>query len=149
MIENECNQNPPTTSVLVSKGGADSNNNGTINNAVQDIQKNSSDSNSADGDDEADSDNNASLTAEQSIGSTPNCNREEVTDEVENEDYDNSEDNYEEEEDPAEYENTAPAYTMYGISDVNDDFNRCCIPDEDFDECYQYQKNGSENGNYF
>jgi hypothetical protein len=43
-------------------------------------------------------------------------------------------DNYEEEEDPAEYENTAPAYTMYGISDVNNDFDRRCIPDEDVDE---------------
>ena len=99
MIENECNQNPPTTSALVSKGGANSNNNGTIDNAVQDIQNNSSDGNTADGDDEADSDDNASLTAKQSIGSTPNCNRERVTDEVENEDYDNSEDDYEEEED--------------------------------------------------
>ena len=53
-------------------------------------------------------------------------------DEVKSEDYDNYEDDNEKEEDPAKYENTAPAYIC--VFDINDDFDRRWILDEDFDE---------------
>jgi hypothetical protein len=92
----------------------------------------SSDSNNADGDDEADSEDNES---QKPIGSTSAHGRKEDTDEDEDgieEDYD---EDYDKDQDPAEYDDTPiPAYTMYGISDAHDDFDRRCIPEEDFDE---------------
>ena len=120
---NDSSQTPPTT-----YADADGNDNGTIVNAKQE-QNNSSDNNSADGDDEADSDDNESVTAKKPIGSISYCTREEAQDEAENKDDDDYEENYEEDADPEH-----PSYTMYGISDANDDFDRRCIPIEDFDE---------------
>jgi len=59
--------------------------------------------------------------------------------EYEDEDEDGDEEYYEEEneedKDPTECDGTpTPAYTMYGVSDAHDDFDRRCNPTEDFDE---------------
>ena len=118
-----------------SPDGADSHNNDPTTATAQAYQNHSSDSHSADGDDEADSEDNESQNVEKPIGSTSDHSREEDEDEDEEGDEEDYEDDDDEDKDPAEYDSIPiPGYTMYGISDAHDDFDRRCIPEEDFDE---------------
>jgi len=124
--ENEFNHTSPGTKVQRSDED-DSENNDPSTVVAQAYQNNSSDSNSADGDDEADSADKESQGVDKPIGST--------SDHHGDEDEDDDEEGDEEDTDQVEYIGTStPAYSMYGVPDTHDPFDRRCIPEEDFDE---------------
>jgi hypothetical protein len=123
--KNESHNTSPMIKVHSSDDN-DSDNNDPSNVVGQAYQNNSSGSNSADGDDEAESDDNGYQGAENPIGSTSDHHGEEYEEEHEEEN--------EEDKDQVEYIGTsAPAYSMYDVSDAHDPFDRRCIPEEDFD----------------
>jgi len=129
-MENDFHNAPPGTKVQRSDED-DSNNHDPSTVVAQAYQNNSSDSDSADGDDEADSVDNESQGADKPIGSTSDHHGEEDEDEDEEDD----EEENEEDTDQVEYIGTStPAYSMYGVSDTHNPFDRCCIPKEDFDK---------------